>query len=390
MSSQDSMRRFFEVLEIIKTEFQLKDAYLREDTPTFIVSSTTQFREKIENIRTQLKQKGLDLNLQKSDNDISLQVIPLIAQPALPKKIYKLNLSILLFIITIITVTISGYFSAQSHISLLKMLAAYNNQPLGIQDESLYLLELSALYVISIMAIIGLHEVGHTIACRIHHIDASLPTFIPGIPGLTPGTFGAIIMQREPTLNRNQLLDIGLAGPLVGFIVSVIVSIIGYSWSIPVSRGEYLYIISRAGEPGSAIPPALFLLLQSSIFPNPNSFTHFLHPVAVAGWMGTLITFLNIFPIGQLDGGHVSRAILGSKWHNRLSYIMIGVMVLAGWWTMALLVVFLIKTHHPGTLDDVSDLSKNRKIIGVLIIIVIFITCFTFSSESLLWSFLFG
>ena len=207
MSSQDSMRRFFEVLEIIKTEFQLKDSYLRDDTPTFIISPTTQFKEKIENLRNQLKQKGLDLNLQKSDDDINIQVVPLTAQPVRPKNIFNRNVSIILFIITIITVTLSGYFSAQSHISLLKMLATYNNQPLGIQNESQYLLELSAVYVISIMAIIGFHEVGHTIACRIHHIDASLPTFIPGIPGLTPGTFGAIIMQREPTLNRNQLLD---------------------------------------------------------------------------------------------------------------------------------------------------------------------------------------
>jgi Zn-dependent protease len=382
------MKRFFEVLEIIKTEFQLKDAYLKEDTPTFIISSTTQFTEKTESLRNQLRQKGLDIILQKSNNDIYLQVVPLIKQPVLSKSFFKINLSVLLFIITIITVTISGYLSAQSHISLLKMLATYNNRPLGIADENLYLLELSAMYLISIMAIIGLHEVGHTIACRIHHIDASLPTFIPGIPGLTPGTFGAVIMQREPTLNRNQLFDIGLAGPLVGFIVSVIVSIIGYSWSIPVSRGEYLYIISKTGESGSVIPPALFLMLQSRIFPNPNSFTYFLHPVAIAGWMGTLITFLNIFPIGQLDGGHVSRAILGSKWHSRLSYIMIGVMILAGWWTMALLVVFLITTKHPGTLDNVSDLSKNRKIAGVLILIMIFAACFTISSDSLLLSLL--
>jgi len=383
------MKRFFEVLETVKIEFQPKDAYLREDIPTFIIPSTPQFKEKIERLRSQLRQRGLEIILQKSDEDILLQVVPSPAQQAPQKAFFKFNLSLLLFIITIITVTISGYITAQNHVILLKTLASYNGRPSGIQDENLYIAELTALYVISIMAVVGLHELGHTIACRIHHIDASMPTFIPGIPGVTPGTFGAVIIQKEPTLTRDQLFDIGLAGPLVGFIVSIVVSIIGYSWSIPVSKSEYLYTVMKLGESEGVLPPAIFMLLRSYIFPSPNSYTHFLHPVAVAGWMGTLITFLNIFPIGQLDGGHVSRALLGPEWHSRLSYIMAFVMILTGWWAMALLVIFLITTKHPGTLDTVSDLSNSRKIIGVLLLTVIFLSCFTLSPDSPLWFLIF-
>lgn len=388
LSSQDSTRLFFEVQETIRTEIQPKDSYLRGNIPTFIIPYSPQFKEKAENLRNKLRPKGFEIILQKINGDVLLQVIPLPTQLKPSKRFFKLNLSVILFIATIITVTISGYLTSQSYITLLKSLADYNGRSLP--DENLYLFELTALYAISIMAIIGLHEVGHTIACRIHHIDASLPTFIPGIPGITPGTFGAVIIQKEPTLNRNQLFDIGLAGPLVGFIVSMIVSIIGYSWSIPVSQGEYMYIVSKLGGSQVLLPPTLIMLLQHYIFTSsPNTFTYFMHPLALAGWMGTLITFLNVFPIGQLDGGHISMAILGSKWHRILSYIMIGVMILVGWWAMAFLVILLITAKHPGTLDSVSDLSKNRKIIGLLLLVVIFISCFTLSPDSPLWPLIF-
>ena len=380
MTSQDSTAFFFDVLEIVKTEFQPKDSYLKDGIPTFIIPPVSQLKEKIEHLRAKLKPKGLEIILKRDDGDLFLQVISLQPRPVRSRGFFRSNLPLLLFILTIITVMISGYLTSRSYIAVLKILGR-----LKVPDENRYLWELTALYVISIMGIVGLHEVGHIIACRIHHVEASLPIFIPGIP--PTGTFGAVIIQKEPILNRDQLFDIGIMGPLVGFIVSLIVSVLGYSWSEPASLIQFLEV-SKVGQTSLVLPPALFMLLGPYLFPYPNSFTHFLHPVAIAGWTGTLITFLNAFPMSQLDGGHVSRAVLGKEWHSRLSYIMAIIMILAGWWTMAILVVFFLRVEHSGTLDDVSDLSKNRKIAGLLLI-VIFISCFTLSSESPLWFLIF-
>lgn len=384
MSSADSVEFFFDVSEIVNTEFHIKDSFLKEGIPTFIISGTIPLKDKYKNLRKKLKQKELEGLLKKWDGDILLQVIPIKKHSAKKGRLFKWNVSFILFIATIITVTISGYLSSVGYIRLLKILGEYNGQMFSVPNESLYLLGLTALYVISIMGAIGLHELGHTMACRLHHIEASLPIFIPGIPGTIPGTFGAIIMQKEPALNRDQLFDIGIMGPLIGFIAAVIVSTIGYSWSIPVSQGEYLYVVSKIGQLDTVFPSALFLLLRSYIFPTPTGYEYLLHPMAVAGWISILITFLNVFPIGQFDGGHVARAILGPKWHRRLSYIMTGFMIIAGWWTMAIFVWFFMKADHPGTLDNVSALSTKRKI-GGIVLLVIFASCFTLSPESFLF-----
>jgi len=132
-----------------------------------------------------------------------------------------------------------------------------------------------------------------------------------------------------------------------------------------------------------------FLFLGSWVFPNPNAFTHVLHPLALAGWAGTLITFLNAFPIGQLDGGHVFRALLGRVWHRRLGYVMILLMFLAGWWSMAFLVMLLIRVDHPGALDDVTPLSPRRKLLA-LAFVAMFVAVFTLSPDGPLAMLLFG
>jgi membrane-associated protease RseP (regulator of RpoE activity) len=231
------------------------------------------------------------------------------------------------------------------------------------------------------MSILGLHELAHYFACRKHNVQATLPLFIPGIPGISPlGTFGAIIRQKSQTLNRNQLFDIGISGPLVGFLVSLLVSFLGYSWSVPVTMEEYAKIELTMGSGQSILLPALFIFLRPYIFPTQNSFSYFLHPIAIAGWLGTLLTFLNCFPIGQLDGGHVSRAALGPKWHRRISYLMMGVMALTGWWVMAVLSFFLLGGKHPELLDERAPLSKKRKIMALLLI-VMFLACFTLSPD---------
>jgi membrane-associated protease RseP (regulator of RpoE activity) len=268
-----------------------------------------------------------------------------------------------------------SYLTTQCYIDILRTVGK-----IGQNEEFSFLWGQTALYTISVMSIIGLHELGHLLACRINHVDASFPIFIPGIPGITLGTFGAVIRQKGPALNRNQLFDIGFTGPFVGFITAMIVSSFGYSLSLPVTRAEFELISARLGPSGFVSLPLAFTLLEPYLMPNPGSFTHFLHPLAFAGWMGTLITFLNAFPIGQFDGGHVARAVLGSRGHRVASYVATIAMFLTGWWSMAILAFFL-RFDHPGTLDDVSPLSPNRRALALLFI-VIFVACLTISPDS--------
>ena len=372
IDNQDTVSLYFDLKELLASEFHIKDAYIRGETPTFIILPEPQLDEKIDRITSQLTVKGVNITIRKSNGD--LQLIAQIRKPQTTplKRSSRFNYPLILFIATIITVTISGYMNASSYIDLLTIVG---------KDSPLNLYGLTAAYTISVMSILGLHELAHYYVCRKHNVQTTLPIFIPGIPGFSPlGTFGAIIRQKSQTLNRNQLFDIGISGPLVGFLVSLLVSFLGYSWSVPVTMEEYVKIELTIGSGQSILLPALFLYLKPYIFPRPNSFSYFLHPIAIAGWLGTLLTFLNSFPIGQLDGGHISRAVLGSKWHRRISYVMMGVMALTGWWVMALLAFLLLGGKHPELLDEISPLSKKRKVMALLLI-VIFITCFTLSPD---------
>lgn len=372
MAKRDTVSIYFDIKDLVETEFQIKDAYIKEETPTFIIIPEPQLEEKLKRIRTKLTVKGIEVIIRKSDGYLQLIAQSSKPQPTLLRKSFSVNYPLILFIATIITVTISGYINASSYIDLLNILE---------REIPVNLYVLTAAYTISVMSILGLHELAHYLACRRHNVKTTLPLFIPGIPGFSPlGTFGAIIRQKSQTLNRNELFDIGISGPLVGFIVSLIVSFLGYSWSIPVSMEEYARIELMMGSGQSILLPALFMFLKPSIFPGQNSYSYFLHPIAIAGWLGTLLTFLNIFPIGQLDGGHVSRAVFGPKWHRRISYLMMGVMAFTGWWVMALLSIFLLSGRHPELLDEMAPLSKKRKIMAVLLI-VIFISCFTLSPD---------
>ncbi len=367
---------YFDLLAIIKEEFAVTDAYLWHNRPTFIVAPAQNLETKIEGLKKQFRDKDMQLLIRREGEGLTLHAVPVQKTAPSPSKLLSLNRPLLLFLATIITVTITGYFNATSFVDILTFLG----RPLEV-DEGLYLLGMTAAYTIAIMSVLGLHELGHLLACRRHNIEASWPIFIPGIPLFTLGTFGALLRQKEPTLNRNQLFDIGFSGPIIGFITTLVVSLLGYSLSIPISQTEYLKLTMYVGGGQQVFIPFLFQRLSPYIFPSPNSFTHILHPLALAGWVTTLLTFLNIFPIGQLDGGHISRALFGAKWHRRISYAMTLLMMLTGWWSMALLVLLFLRNTHPGTMDDATGVSTSRKVLSILVV-VIFLSCLTLSPDS--------
>jgi membrane-associated protease RseP (regulator of RpoE activity) len=225
---------------------------------------------------------------------------------------------------------------------------------------------LSVLYAVVLIAILLGHELGHYLTCRHYRIEATLPFFIPA-PGFV-GTLGAFIRIKSPITRKQQLFDIGVSGPLVSFLLALPALTIGLALSkvVPVLPREGSFFL---GEP-------LFLKIVSSLFfknVGPG-YDLVLHPVAFAGWVGLLVTALNLFPLGQLDGGHVSYAVLGSK--SKIAakiflavYFIMAVFFWVGWLVWALLIL-LLGIRHPRILDEDSSLGTKRTIIGVLVLII--------------------
>ena len=226
---------------------------------------------------------------------------------------------------------------------------------------------LGIIYAAVLMGILLGHELGHFLTCRYYRINATLPYFIPA-PTLI-GTLGAFIKIKSPITRKHQLFDIGVAGPLTGFILSLPALIYGLSLSklVPPISPE---------EGGIAFGESILLrILGGMIFKDiPASYDVYLHPVAFAGWVGILVTSFNLFPVGQLDGGHISYSLLGLKSRKianlfLLVFFIMGIFFWVGWLIWALIILFL-GLRHPRVLDETTSLSAGRKIIGCLMIFI--------------------
>ena len=170
-------------------------------------------------------------------------------------------------------------------------------------------------FAATLMAILVCHEMGHYVLARRHHIDVSLPYFIPLPWMVSLGTLGAIIKMRAPIRDRNQLIDVGAAGPIAGLVIAIPALIIGLSLShvVPIQPG--------GAQEGNSILYGLIKLAMFGRWLPAGGVDVQLHPMAFAAWVGLLITMINLIPIGQLDGGHVMRAGLGDR-HERISAVL--------------------------------------------------------------------
>jgi membrane-associated protease RseP (regulator of RpoE activity) len=231
-------------------------------------------------------------------------------------------------------------------------------------------------FTIALMAILCSHEMAHYIMARYHGMEASLPYFIP-LPVFI-GTMGAVIRYKGPVPNRKALFDVGIAGPLVGLLVSIAVTFIGFSLGVPTVKPLHDSIMLDLGT------PPLFMLIQNLVGTSDGN----LHPVAFAGWVGMFITLLNLLPAGQLDGGHILRAMLGKKAEN-ISFLMPRLLLLLGlyvifwlredgfiWIFWALLLWALASAGHPSPLQDKVELDRRRILIGI-VMFILGLLCFT-------------
>jgi membrane-associated protease RseP (regulator of RpoE activity) len=225
-------------------------------------------------------------------------------------------------------------------------------------------------FALTLITILLSHELSHYFASKKHRVKATLPYFIPA-PTII-GTFGAFIKMKSPIVSRKSLIDIGASGPIAGFIVSVIASIIGLELS------EVVALKQNRGALGLG-DSILFSLLSRLIIGIPP-FDHdiLLNPIAFAGWIGLFVTSINLIPIGQLDGGHIAYALLGEK-HALVSKLLIivmvslGLLLWEGWiiWGVLLLVLGL---RHPPVIYWEIPLDRRRRFIGLFSLLILVIT----------------
>lgn len=285
----------------------------------------------------------------------------------------RIWLNIVLFVLTIFSTLLVG-ISLSISFKYPEVLAQNPPSVLDLVEKlrDPQVISLSIIYVVVLLGILLGHEMGHFLTCRYYKINATLPYFIPA-PTLI-GTFGAFIKIKSPITRKQQLFDIGVAGPLTGFILSVPALVYGLSLSKavpPIARDAADYVF---GE------PLILKFFVSMIFKNiPPDYGIYLHPVAFAGWVGILVTALNLFPFGQLDGGHISYALLGKKSRNLTRFflgvfIAMGIFFWVGWFIWAVLLLFM-GLKHPLVQDEGAHLSPRRKFISY-VVILIFILCF--------------
>lgn len=258
---------------------------------------------------------------------------------------------VILFLLTLATTLWVGYENGRRMVSI---------------GEASSAAWVAVLYAGTLFAILGGHEMGHFVVARLTGTEASLPYFLPGIKPL--GTFGAMISLRTPAPDRDAAVLLGAAGPIAGFLISLPVLWIGLRLSP--------FAVALPPDPASPSmllgQPLLFTLLGAA----PGLTTDTIHPVAFAGWVGLFATTINLLPMGQLDGGHIARSLLGESGHRHFSLFVVGVLFVlgcvswGGWLVWAFFGLVVTSVGHPGALDEVRPLGWRSLGVGIVALAV--------------------
>ena len=356
-----------EVISVVSSIFQVGNIESTLETIKFKIEDI-EIKSKFVHLAQKLEARDLVCRLEKTPEGLHILV------NRFPPRKQRRWLSSswtprVLFSVVVILVMIDGYFRTEATNSIINI-----GEPI----------EMAGIYTLSLLGILGIHETGHLVAAKLHKLKTSWPYFIPGIPVYGIPTFGAIITSRGLTVNRHILFDVAIAGPIAGLVITVLVSIYG-SATAPVldeDLAQELFAESRLLEFNE---PLLMKATLAMFGKGGDDQEVLMTPVLFAAWLGFFITFINLLPAWQLDGGHMARALFGQKWHRIATYASIGVLF---WplnlWFMAMFIL-LMSSRNPGAmpLDDVSPIPKNRKIMYA-IVIVLAILCAPFPITGLI------
>jgi membrane-associated protease RseP (regulator of RpoE activity) len=346
---------FEQLTHLVTSEFQVQEALMDNGTPTYYLVQPQETKQAFLRLLEKLQPINLIALLRRTDE--KKVVLRVVQKPAVKPSNILINWA--LFLATIATTFVTGYWLSPKEINPL----------IG-----------GVSFTIAVMAVLGLHEMGHKVTANRKGIDATQPYFIPGPPAFLGGfgTFGAVIMQKSLPRNKDALFDVGADGPIVGFIIAVVVSIIGLMLLIPAPS-----VPNTSSLPEPIIWKILELSLRSlNMFPKtPQGDVLYLHPVAFAGWVGMFVTTLNLLPVAMLDGGHVARSVLGENRGLRLVLAAASMvyLIIEGLIPMAFLVALMLSFRHPGPLDDVSSLSRSRKLVAIGLVAILVLCAVPFT-----------
>ncbi len=230
------------------------------------------------------------------------------------------------------------------------------------------------LFSFTLLMILGAHEMGHYLAARLYGVRATLPYFLPAPLGI--GTFGAFIKMKSAIPSKRALFDIGIAGPLAGFVFLIPAAIVGLYFASPPTGAV-------SGDGIMFHDPLLFRAL-AKLLSVPKDIA--LNPFWFAAWAGCLVTSLNLLPVGQLDGGHVIYALFGARWHwiiARVIYVAVIALTVAsyfwdgwmGWAVYVVILTLMLRVGHPRVMDESEPLGFGRKVVAAIGLLV-FLLCF--------------
>lgn len=288
----------------------------------------------------------------EADGRTSIVLMPRQVERATLEKRPNRLVPVLLFVATLITTTMAG--AAQAGVNLF-------SEP--------WRFTAGLPYALALMAILGTHELGHYFAARFHRMNVTVPYFIPAPFSL--GTFGAFIRMKSPPENRMSLFDVAVAGPLAGLVIAIPALFLGLQGSEIAARTS-LPNLEGTMRPSLAVALMIKATLGDAIR---SGDVLRLSPLAFAGWLGLLLTGLNLMPIGQLDGGHIARSMFGTVWGTRVSVVAMALLAIAAltvapqllFWAM---VVFFMGTRGAPPLNDVTGITRGRLTLGILAFLI--------------------
>ncbi len=341
------------VKSLVGRHFPVYDVRVTYDVVEFFVRvDMSTLDDNFERMRAEMKDHGYIPMIMYDKGE---HVVTVAKKP--PAKYRSSYVNVVLLAVTFITMLIAGATAWAGYMSSDEFFLSSENVTNGVLT-----------FTLPLLSIIAVHELGHYYAARRRGIAASLPFFIPSIPPF--GTFGALISIRDPLPNKKTLLEVGVAGPLAGLAVAMPLGVLG----LILTNSEAVLAPTNVGT-GGLVAVQFPIIYQAFLLIVPIEGDYLMHPTAFAAWVGFLVTALNLLPMGQLDGGHIARALLGSK-SKYLSYATIAVLagismsLFFGWIILVILVLFL-GVRHPPPLNDLTPLDIKRKGVGVFAFVIL-------------------
>jgi len=347
-------------LEVVKqkvtSSFQVKDLFYDRGLLTFEVEPGDH-KIKFKRLAEELKSLSSIPTLVLEDGRLLLRIVGYRRRPS-----KKTRVPLILLLATVGTISVDG---------ALRIILDTHYQELISPVTPAKLILQVAIYTAILLGVFGLHELGHKIASAKNGMDSSPPYFIPGVPGWLP-TMGAVIFQKEPITNRDELFDIGLSGPLVGFLVTVVATALAFA-TAPIPTPAQWQNWKASGVEFQEFPvPLLFDIVISAAVPSAQGIL--ITPLILACWLGSIVTSLNLMPIWQLDGSRTFSALLPERAQRIASYIGLAVLFLTGWFFFAFILLLLMpRAPNIPPLDQYSPLTRSRKLafVGVLLMLAL-------------------